>query len=575
MKLQNKIFVLFTIAISVVFSIAFTILGKEFFTFNKNITENLNTQLIDSKALEASNWLTTRTDELRLINYASKNMDEESLHSFINQINEALNDEYGNNYGTFAIGGTDGLGYVTETQNIDISKREYFKQAMSGNEEYVISRPVRARTDGTSIILLCYPILDSTGNKTGFVNGAVSLDRLTEITENIDFYDGHSYIVDSNGNLYTNTNISKDTYDDITQTVPDLFPDKTKTVDYISKQDGQKKVAFYTPIPSTKDWYLLTIVEKSKLSHEITTLMSSLVAIWIILLLISFIISYIISNTVTKPVQKLSGAMKEIEKGNFDVSVYQKGSDEIATLAQSFDHMVIVIDNLLQQVYIEQNEASKLRYQVLQSQIKPHFLYNTLDTLQWKAMEYENSDEFVELITALSSFFRISLSGGKDFITLDKEVEHVRNYLIIQQYRYQDILGYTIKYDSTLGNTVVDKLIIQPIVENAIYHGIKPKLSYGTISINIYLDGEDIKIVVSDDGVGMSPQKLEEMRTHLKTKHQGDSLGLYNVHQRLSALYGENYGVSIESELGKGTSVTITVPTGHDERKDNDNSCNM
>jgi two-component system sensor histidine kinase YesM len=286
---------------------------------------------------------------------------------------------------------------------------------------------------------------------------------------------------------------------------------------------------------------------------------NSLIGIWILLLFVAIIVSYLVSNIATKRITILSDAMKDVRKGNFDTCITLHGNDELSGLADDFNAMVVDINGLMNEVYNTQKEKRQKELQVLQSQINPHFIYNTLDTLQWKALEYE-ANEIADLIMSLSSFFRISLNKGKEFISLDKELEHVKSYLTIQQFRYNDILEYEINCDNSLYSCYLPKILIQPLVENAIYHGIKPKLNKGIIKINVFKENNILNIEVSDDGVGIKKEKLEKIRYNLKEHLTSDNYGLYNVSQRVYLYYGNDYGLTIQSSENVGTCITIKLP---------------
>jgi len=251
--------------------------------------------------------------------------------------------------------------------------------------------------------------------------------------------------------------------------------------------------------------------------------------------------------------------MQDVRQGNLETSIRLNGNDELSDLAEDFNVMVVDIKKLMHKVYQQQKEERQRELQVLQSQINPHFLYNTLDTLQWKALEH-GAHELSDLIVSLSSFFRISLSKGKEFITLEKELEHVKNYLVIQQFRYRDILEYNIDCDTELFKCSLPKILIQPLVENAIYHGIKPKLGNGAIRISVFEEDDILKIVVKDDGVGMNKEKLNQIKNNLDKHYTGNNYGLYNVSRRIFLNFGEDYGLDIDSEENAGTTVTVRLP---------------
>ncbi|MBC8547168.1 sensor histidine kinase [Clostridiaceae bacterium NSJ-31] len=275
-------------------------------------------------------------------------------------------------------------------------------------------------------------------------------------------------------------------------------------------------------------------------------------------------LSFRLANTITKPILKLKHLMKQAERGDLTVRFDSRYNDEVGELGLSFNHMIDQIDQLIHMVYVEQQNKREAELKSLQEQIKPHFLYNTLDTISWMARDYE-ADDIVRLVDALTSMFRIGLSHGKDIITLKEEITHVSNYLYIQKIRYKDKLNYTIEVSDQLYKYRVPKLIVQPLVENAIYHGIKAKRGGGIIHISAALrqDGKKLTISIHDNGAGIPPDKLEELNQRLSQRAAADensSFGLFYIKERIKLSYGPEYGIHLESSLGEWTTVTLTLP---------------
>jgi two-component system sensor histidine kinase YesM len=318
-------------------------------------------------------------------------------------------------------------------------------------------------------------------------------------------------------------------------------------------------MAFYAPIPGSRDWFLCTVVDNSRLFQDTQVLTSSLTWLWLSMLIMGIGGAFFVSSRITRRVSQLSMAMEEVQKGNLETNLTISGKDEISQLARHFNLMVDKIKGLMNEVIVTQKEKRQRELQVLQAQINPHFIYNTLDTIQWKALEY-GAEDLGDLILALSSFFRISLSKGEEKITLRKELDHVRSYLEIQHYRYSDILKYELDIEEELMEAKLPKIIIQPLVENAIYHGIKPKLTGGTIRISARRIHEDLIIEVEDDGVGMDEEKLMDLDSRIFSLKPQGSYGLYNVSERIRLYYGSEYGIRIRSSIGEGTSVTLRLP---------------
>ena len=214
-----------------------------------------------------------------------------------------------------------------------------------------------------------------------------------------------------------------------------------------------------------------------------------------------------------------------------------------------------------EQVTREQKLLRKAEFELLQAQINPHFLYNTLDAIVWSA-EAGNQKQVVKMVGSLSDFFRSSLNKGKELVSIREELSHVRSYLEIQQIRYQDILSYDIDVPQELYDNEIPKITVQPVVENALYHGIKNRRGGGKITVSGTQSEKDYCIIVTDDGIGMEKERLEEVREELSGNSKGDGkiYGLYNVNERIKLFYGEEYGISIESLYEKGTTVTIRLP---------------
>ena len=267
------------------------------------------------------------------------------------------------------------------------------------------------------------------------------------------------------------------------------------------------------------------------------------------------------ADNVSEPIKKVRTTMKQVEKGDFNVQLKIASQDEVGELAQSFNHMIEKIKRLMAQ---EQESQEKLRYaelKALQSQINPHFLYNTLDSINWMVRMGRN-DKVEEMIDALSTFFRISLSKGRHFISIREELIHVEKYIMIQKVRYERIMESEICVPEEFFGYDIIKMTLQPLVENALYHGIKEKGEGGVIRITAEGQGDNIVFCVSDTGLGMSKEKLEKLQIMMDQgiDHDPDAYGIINVQKRIHMYFGTEYGLRFESEPGSGTSVYVTIP---------------
>ena len=286
-----------------------------------------------------------------------------------------------------------------------------------------------------------------------------------------------------------------------------------------------------------------------------------------------------VSEAISRPIRDMELLSSEIASGDFSARVRVPRIEELDTLAGNLNVMAERLEGLIKENIREQQNLKKAEMRTLQAQITPHFLYNTFDSIIWLA-ESGDTARVIEITRAFSEFFRISLSRGKDWITAEQELAHIRHYLTIQKIRYSDIMDYTVEADPAVSPCMVLKLTLQPLVENAIYHGIKNKRGRGRIRVTARIEsGRDanllneenagrqerrVRFCIEDDGIGFADEKLREVREELSASKSADELsaayGLYNVNTRLKLYYGEGTGLNIESEFGKGTRVWFCVP---------------
>lgn len=290
--------------------------------------------------------------------------------------------------------------------------------------------------------------------------------------------------------------------------------------------------------------------------------------IYVIMALVLFIVAlalgYFISNEITRPIKELERSMKEVERGNFgNAALEVRDSSEIGSLTRSFNIMTEEIQNLMKQSEREQRAKRKYELKALQSQINPHFLYNTLDSIIWMA-EWGKNKEVVTMTSSLARLLRRTISNEQELVTIREEIDCTEAYLTIQKMRYKDKLEYSIAVEDSIKEEKIVKLLLQPLVENAIYHGIKYKEGKGTIEIRGFRRDGLIWLEVEDDGIGMD----EEALVHIFEKHVRDTksngVGVSNVNERIRLFYGPEYGLRYESEPGRGTRAVVVIPAGKD-----------
>lgn len=280
-----------------------------------------------------------------------------------------------------------------------------------------------------------------------------------------------------------------------------------------------------------------------------------------VLYILALINSYI-STRITVPIQKLEKSVNALEAGDLNAEIHIGGSYEIQHLGRSIRDMAERIQTLMKDIVAEHESKRKSEFDTLQSQINPHFLYNTLDIIVWM-IENEQKDEAVKVVTALARFFRISLSKGKSIIPVRDELEHVRNYLMIQQKRFKNKFTYEIDAEPETLELCSLKLMLQPLVENSIYHGMEFKMDGdGEILIQVRRREDGLWFTVGDNGLGMTEEQVESLLTGEAAVHssRGSGIGVKNVNERIRLYFGEDYGLSIDSEPDEGTTVTIHLP---------------
>lgn len=289
-------------------------------------------------------------------------------------------------------------------------------------------------------------------------------------------------------------------------------------------------------------------------------------AVEILLLLVSLVVAYLtqtrMSSAIRVPLSRLENFANRIAGGQLSERAEEVEVEELSTLSKRLNTMAAKLEQLMEQNRREQENLKKSELRTLQAQITPHFLYNTLDAIVWLA-EAGQTSQVIEITNSLSDFFRISLNNGKDWVSIREEWEHLQGYLRIQKIRYRDILRYELEIDEGLKEQQMLKLLIQPLVENAIYHGIKNRRSGGLVRVEARMAGGNLRVTVADSGVGMEEQRLREVRLSLLTGDVAGSnsgYGLYNVDKRIKLYYAQDRGLEITSVPGGGTTVVFSVP---------------
>lgn len=308
-------------------------------------------------------------------------------------------------------------------------------------------------------------------------------------------------------------------------------------------------------------WKLLSVTPEKGLSLSNLKMRLFVVFVAASFLLVLILINAFISSKITDPIHELEKSVNAIEAGELEREVYTGGSYEIQHLGRSIGDMAKRIRMLMQDIVVEHESKRKSEFDTLQSQINPHFLYNTLDIIVWM-IENEKKQEAVKVVTALARFFRISLSKGKSIITVRDELEHIRSYLTIQQMRFKNKFIYEIEAGEEVMDLACLKLMLQPLVENAIYHGMEFMDGDWEIHVRVQRQEDDLWIEVGDNGLGMTPEQVESLlgeKPPVPSK-RGSGIGVKNVNERIRLYFGEGYGLVILSEPDEGTAIRIHLP---------------
>ena len=308
-------------------------------------------------------------------------------------------------------------------------------------------------------------------------------------------------------------------------------------------------------------WKLVGVIKGTGISLNMLKTRLFIVFVILLIIFIVILINSYISFRVTNPIRELEKAVKALEEGNLDADIYMGGSYEVQHLGKSVQDMKFRIKGLMQDIVSEHEEKRKSEFDSLQAQINPHFLYNTLDIIVWQ-IENEKQSEAVHTVTALARFFRLSLGKGKNIVTVKDEIDHVKNYLMIQHMRFKNKFDYEFDIAEDVLELPSLKLMLQPLVENAIYHGMEFMDGDGMIMVKAWREEDELYLSVADNGLGMTEDKVETILTGKSTSGngRGSGIGVKNVNERIKLYFGEAYGLTIDSEPDEGTTVIIHLP---------------
>ena len=454
-------------------------------------------------------------------------------------------------------------GSKSVNQDLDLNTQEWYATALEKpNGPILTSSHVQHIISGERpwVITLSRGIRDRSGSgeKEGVFFIDLNYSAISELCDQSTVgTKGYAFILDAKGNIVYHPQ-QQQLYNELqTENISLIMDTDEDTVLTGTGNDGK----LYSISRSGKTgWTVVDCTSVRELLRKSRQAQSVYVLTAIILVIVALLFSRFMARSITLPIQKLRDSMKKVQEGDFSVSdVVVDSKNEIGSLTKSFDVMTLRIHELMEQNVHEQEEKRKSELKALQSQINPHFLYNTLDSIIWMA-EGKKNEEVVLMTASLARLLRQSISNEDEVVPIANEVEYARGYLTIQKMRYKDKLEFQIEVDSSILYIPLIKLVLQPIIENAIYHGLKYKESKGLLIVKGFMKDGNAVLQVIDDGVGMDEETLAHIYDKHKVNYHSNGVGVYNVQKRLKLYYGEDYGITYTSELGKGTTATITIP---------------
>lgn len=456
---------------------------------------------------------------------------------------------------------------ATEKPDLNIVDQEWFTEAVGQMENVHFSTPhVQNLFDDPSyryywVVSLSQAVeLTNSGNSTlGVLLVDMNYSSIEQLLTkaNTDNSSEYVYLMDGNGELIYHPKqmlIYTDLYQENNLAAAE-YEDGSRQEEFL----GEKRLVTVRTISYT-GWKIVSVVPMSAFDMGISGMRFFVILLVALCMLMIILLNQLVSARIAKPLERLNASVRDWEAGNMNPDIYVGGSLEVEHLGRTLRSTVAQIQELMHDILVEQEEKRKSELDALQSQINPHFLYNTLDSIVWM-IEGEHYEDAVFMITQLASLFRIALSRGKTIIRIGDEIMHAKNYMNIQKVRYKNIFSVDFSIDETILDCCTVKLVVQPLLENAIYYGVECMDGDGEISVIGYRRESDIYIEVKDNGLGMPKETVDALlKENNRVRGKGSGVGLINVHNRIRLRFGKPYGLEIESCPDEGTTVRIHLP---------------
>ncbi len=463
-------------------------------------------------------------------------------------------------------------------KDIDFTKQDYYTKAINERELYISTSHVQNifEKKHSWVVSCSKAVYDSEDKLKGVILVDLNFQNINDLIKRISLLErGYIFVVAEDGSYVYHPKANLIYSGIVSENIENIIKGDDEIFTFHESGEKVEYIAIESPFTS---WKTIGKIY----SNDFNTYMNRSKKYFYIFIFSAFIVTliaaFIISERIVRPINKLVEGMLKFQDGDLDVKVEVVENNELGLLSDIFNGMTEKIKTLIiTNKNVERNKR-KSDFKFLQSQINPHFLYNTLDSIVWMG-ETGKNDEVVTMTSSLAKMFRLGLNKGQEYISIREEVEHIDSYLTIQKMRYGEKLNYKIDCDEDLLNHTIIKILLQPIVENAIYHGIKNIPNNGEINIKIYKDkfnkllltdkredSESIYFEVEDNGSGIKAEDIEKIFAgRLKTGKKGSGIGVSNVNDRIKMYYGEDYGLHIDSEIYEGTIVSIKIPFEREE----------
>ncbi|WP_312493928.1 sensor histidine kinase [Anaerosporobacter sp.] len=563
-----------TMSFTIISVVSMIILGfslyLRFATSTEEMVAENNLQLLEEVNLNLDSYLRNmmRISDVMYYSVIKKvDLAEESLDDEMN----LLYQEHQDSLISIAVMREDGelvasIPVNTIKKNLDVSQEDWFINANEKIENQHFSSPhvqnlFEYANDSYHWVVSLSRMVELTNNgrsERGVLLVDMNYNGIEQLFKKINVgQTGYVYLVDKYGEII---------YHPKQQLIYSNLMEENNLEEYIyedgthkEKYQGRERLVTVKTVGYT-GWKIICVAEQSDFSINLKNMRVFVFLIMFFSIAFMIFANYIISEIIANPIRKLEKSVKGLEDGNLNVDIYIGGSEEIRHLGVTLTAIVERMRQLMSEILNEQEIKRKREFEALQSQINPHFLYNTLDSIVWM-IECGRHEEAITMVTSLASLFRISLSKGKNIIMVKDELDHIKYYMTIQEKRYKNrFVFHTVVEEDTLTLATI-KLIVQPLLENAIYYGVEHLIDEGIITVMVYRKESMLCIDVIDNGAGIPESQIPLLLTGAKGAiKKGSGIGLRNVHERIQLFFGERYGLQIESELDVGTTIHICLP---------------